>query len=276
MDGMTWFQIPDIDTGTPSLARMYDHYLGGRHNFEVDRDACAHLDSATPGARELARADHDFVRRAVQRLAGEHGVRQFLDIGCGLPAGEGVAEIAQRADPLTRVVHVDNDPVALACTREMVAAGGLSEQVGVVAADVRDLPAILAGPEATRLLHPGEPTAVLLAGVLNVVPDADDPRELIRQALRAAGPGGYLLVSHFVSACKLLRRELTDLLLAVTGGRFGELRDPDEVRAWFDEVELLDPGFVDAAAWHPEPGGASPAVLDELDWGVVAGVVRVP
>ncbi|MFU8872477.1 SAM-dependent methyltransferase [Micromonospora sp. SL4-19] len=241
---------PDtIDIERPSVARMYDYYLGGSHNFAADRAAARAMVDAVPEAPLMAQANRAFLRRAVQFLA-ESGVRQFLDIGSGIPTVGNVHEVAQRIDPECRVVYVDVDPVAVAHSLEILAG---NDRTAVIREDLRRPEAILGHPEVTRLLDFTQPVAVMIVAVLHFIPDADRPEEILRTLRAALAPGSHLVMSQAsddgrtgtgerAEAEQVYRR--TDNQLWI--------RSRAELTALFDGFELAEPGVVWVPQWRPE------------------------
>ncbi|CCH20318.1 SAM-dependent methyltransferase [Micromonospora lupini] len=240
---------PDtIDIERPSVARMYDYYLGGSHNFAADRAAAQAMVAAVPEAPLMAQANRAFLRRAVHHLA-EAGVRQFLDIGSGIPTVGNVHEIAQRIDPESRVVYVDVDPVAVAHSREILAG---NDRAVVVQEDLRHPERILAHPDVRKLLDLSQPVAVMIVAVLHFVSDDDRPAELLRALRDALAPGSYLVLSQVsddgrsgderAEAERVYRR--TDSPLWI--------RNRAELTALFDGFELVDPGVVWVPQWRPD------------------------
>ncbi|TDC41489.1 SAM-dependent methyltransferase [Micromonospora sp. KC213] len=238
----------DIDTERPSVARMYDYYLGGSHNFAVDRAAARAMMEAVPEAPLMAQANRAFLRRVVHYLI-DQGVRQFLDIGSGIPTVGNVHEIAQRAAPDARVVYVDVDPVAVAHSREILAG---DERATVIQEDLRHPDRILAHPEVRRLLDFSQPVAVLVVAVLHFVSDDDRPGDQLRTLRDALAPGSHLVLSQAsdegrdetqrAEAEQVYRR--TDNPLWVRGRA--------EMTAFFDGFELVEPGVVWVPQWRPE------------------------
>ncbi|MFC4021239.1 SAM-dependent methyltransferase [Micromonospora sp. GCM10011542] len=240
---------PDsIDIERPSVARMYDYYLGGSHNFAADRAAAQAMVAAVPEAPLMAQANRAFLRRVVQHLAGA-GIRQFLDIGSGIPTVGNVHEIAQRVDPASRVVYVDVDPVAVAHSREILAG---NDRAVVVQEDLRHPERILTHPDVRKLLDLDQPVAVMIVAVLHFVSDSDRPAELLRTLREALAPGSYLVLSQAsddgrssderAEAERVYRR--TDSPLWV--------RSRAELTVLFDGFELVDPGVVWVPQWRPD------------------------
>jgi SAM-dependent methyltransferase len=250
MTEMDWVPA-GIDTSRPSTARVYDYFLGGTHHLPVDRELAGQIEAMTPDIGATMRANRTFLRRAVRFLAAA-GVRQFLDIGSGIPTAGNVHELAQAAAPGSAVVYVDVDPVAVEHSRAILAG---VERTGVVLADVRDTDRLLAGTAELGLIDFARPVAILLAGVLHFVPDADDPAGLVAALRSAAGPGSYLAISHatadgqppeVVEAQKLSSRTGTGIVL----------RPHAEIASWFDGFPLVEPGLVHIPRWRPGPGEA--------------------
>ncbi|SCE69465.1 O-Methyltransferase involved in polyketide biosynthesis [Micromonospora matsumotoense] len=238
----------DIDVERPSVARMYDYYLGGSHNFAADRVAARAMVEAVPDAPLMAQANRAFLRRVVQYL-GDSGIRQFLDIGSGIPTVGNVHEIAQRAAPDARVVYIDVDPVAVAHSQEILAG---NRNAAVVREDLRRPAAILRHPEVTRLIDFSQPVAVMVVAVLHFIPHADHPEETLRTLRAALAPGSHLVLSQAgedgrrraeqVEAERVYRR--TDNPLCI--------RSRAELTAFFDGFTLVDPGVVWVPQWRPE------------------------
>lgn len=238
-----------LETHRPVPTRMYDYFLGGAHNFQVDRDAADDVLAVLPETRSLIQESRAFLRRAVRFLVEDAGVTQFLDLGSGIPAAGTVHEIAQAANPDCRVVYVDDDPIAVGRSRKVLADNANAE---IVAADLRDPGLVLAHPATRRLLDFSRPVAVLIVAVLPFIPDTDHPRRIVAAYRDACAPGSYLALSHAltaefwpsaVGAAVELYAKSTDPL---------HLRRPPEVTAFFDGYRLLDPGLVPAAAWRPD------------------------
>lgn len=270
MDEASAPRMPGIDTSTPSVARMYDYYLGGKDNFAVDREACAQLDAAAPSTGALAVNNRKFLIRAVRHLATEHGIRQFVDHGSGLPTQDNVHQVAQRVDPSARVVYIDYDPIVLAHGRALLAD---NESTTVIGADMRDTASIIGNPELQRLIDLSRPTAALYLSVLHCIPDSDDPRAVMHRMIDAMPSGSFVVVSHLVSDSAELRTQMTDFMLAATGGNWGRVRTVEEVTPWFDGLELLEPGLTEASAWRPDPGDESQPTMEWIEF---VGVARKP
>jgi SAM-dependent methyltransferase len=244
-----------IDTSVAHTSRVYDFLLGGTTHFAVDREVAADAFSAYPdgldGARTDARANRAFLGRAVRYLV-DAGVRQFLDIGSGIPATANTHEVAQHAAPESRVVYVDNDPIVLAHAHALLN-GTPQGATAYLHGDLRQPAAILEG--AARTLDLTRPVALLLVGVLHVVPDADRPRVHVAHLVDALVPGSHLVISHMTDTVE------TEADLRAMSARLDELmrrsnppalRPRDEVARFFDGLELLDPGLVPVPEWRPD------------------------
>lgn len=237
-----------IDIERPSVARMYDYYLGGSHNFAVDRAAAQQMIAAVPEAPLMAQANRAFLRRVVRHLTAA-GVRQFLDIGSGIPTVGNVHEIAQAEVPDARVVYVDIDPVAVAHSRRILAGNDLA---AVIPGDVRRPDRILTAPRVCELIDFTEPVAVMIVAVLHFVPDSDDPAGIVKTIRDALAPGSYLALSQAshdgrhteerLDAENVYRR--TDSQLCV--------RSRSELIRFFDGFALEEPGVVWVPQWRPD------------------------
>jgi S-adenosyl methyltransferase len=260
---------PGVDTQRASIARVYDYWLGGTHNFLADRDAARSLLAFAPEARMFARENRAFLARAVRFLV-DQGVRQFLDIGSGIPTAGNVHEIAQAAVPGARVAYVDVDPVAVAHSRAILAG---NDSAGVIQADLRDAGKILDDPEVRRLIDFREPVGVLLLAVLHFVTDDDDPWQVVRTLRDALAPGSYLAVSHATSeASGQKKAALAQKAYNSSVAASSRLRPAGDIRRFFDGFDVLAPGLVFTTQWRPGPGahsGGDPAKV----W-ALAGVGR--
>lgn len=234
----------------PSPARIYNYLLGGKDYYPADRLAAEEILSVAPDIRQAVMANRAFLRRAVHFLVTDAGVRQFIEIGAGLPVAENVHEVAQRSAPGARVVYVDTDPVVIVHARNMVRG---VPGTAVVEHDLREPAAILGDPELTRLIDVAVPTAVLMANVLANVADEDDPAALIRALLAPFPAGSFLVMSHVTldgtpesakAAVKILER----------AGLSAHPRARDQVRALLAGLEPVEPGLVWAPEWRPDAG----------------------
>jgi hypothetical protein len=262
--------MPQFDTSVPHSARVYDYLLGGKDNYAADRAAGEHLLQAYPNLAFTVRANRAFLARAVRFLVTDMGVRQFLDIGTGIPAASNTHEVAQRAAPDSRIVYVDNDPVVLAHAQALLksAPEGACDYLD---ADMRDPGMILAAAAGT--LDFAKPVAVMLVGVLQFAGDEAEARGIVGQLVAACVPGSFLTISHPAS-------DIDAEQFGEATRRFNEaapeaermtLRDHSAVAGFFAGLELVPPGLVRVAEWHPDSGleAGSPGAL----W---AGVARKP
>jgi hypothetical protein len=259
----------DIDITRPSVARVYDFYLGGSHNFESDREFAQRALRAFPELPAVLREGRDLLRRFVEYLCGV-GVDQFLDLGSGIPTEGNVHEVAQAVCPHARVVYVDHDPVAVTHSRELLAD---VEGATVIAADVRRPQEVLDLAVAVGGLDLGRPVAVLAMAVLHFVADDERPADLAAAYMAPLVPGSHLAISH---AGRDGRSEAVDVERVYR--RAGSphalyMRTRDEIAALFGDLELVPPGLVHPPLWRPDPGEEPPVVGD--DYPGVAGIGRV-
>jgi S-adenosyl methyltransferase len=248
-----------IDVTQPSQARIYDYLLGGSLNFAPDRQAARQLIAMVPDVPLIAQANRAFLRRAVRFLVGS-GVRQFLDIGSGVPTRGNVHEIARAAHRESRVVYVDIDPVAVAHSRQILAG---DDQTVVIQEDARQPERILHHPDLRRLLDMARPVAILVTSVLHFIPDSADPAGIVAKLHDAVAPGSYLALSHVTRADRAdgADGEAGAAKVHTRGGLFASPRRPAEVERLFAGFDLVAPGLVGVRRWRPEPGdniGADP------------------
>jgi SAM-dependent methyltransferase len=260
----------DVDMTVPSVARMYDYYLGGKDNYAVDRDAVAELDKVVPSTRPLAVNNRLFLRRAVRWLAQEQGIRQFLDHGSGLPTQDNVHQVAQGVDPGCRVVYVDNDPIVLAHGRALLAD---NDNTTVVAGDLRDPDAILSDPQVTGHLDLSRPVAVLLVAILHFVPDDDKAAGIVARLRARLAPGSMLILTHiynpgFDEATVRAGGEV------YSGTSTGSLtaRTPEHLAGYLSGMEIVEPGVVPVESWRPDYDPA----IEAGPSGVLGAVGRMP
>ena len=260
-DWRTTFR-PDI----PSPARIYDYLLGGKDNYPADRQAGDEIAARLPNIREACGWNREFLRRAVSFLARDAEIRQFIDIGTGLPSPGNVHEVARQADPAIRIVYVDNDPVVLAHGRNML--HGVPNTV-ILSHDLRAPAEILADPELRRLIDFSEPVAILLVAILPFISDADDPAGIIKELLAPFPSGSYLALSHatadgtpaVIAAAKVYDEATAQV----------HVRRRDDVLALVDGLDLVPPGLVWTPQWHPEPEAGMPSrPADSLGYALVA------
>lgn len=235
------------DLDKPNAARVYDYYLGGSHNFEVDREMARKAMALWPDLPMIMRSNRAFLRRAVQYLA-EAGFSRFLDIGSGIPTFGAVHEVARAIRPGAEVVYIDRDPVAVAHSRLLLEHDPLSH---VVQADLRDPQDVLARPEVQALLAPGEPVAVLLVAVVHFVTDDEDPRGSVAAIRDALPPGSALALSHASLEGRPDQAEDHQKLYKSTPTPL-TMRTKEQITSLFEGFELIEPGVVYLPEWHPE------------------------
>ncbi|QXJ20241.1 SAM-dependent methyltransferase [Actinomadura graeca] len=246
MDGPDW--TSGIDRGRASVARVYDYLLGGAHNFSADRDVARTLEAIEPRARAIAAANRAFLTRATRYLAAEAGVRQFIDIGSGIPTQGNVHEIVQRVDPEARVVYVDHDPVAVAHSTSILAE---NPHADVVQADITDPGSILEHPAVREMIDFDEPVGLLLVAVLHFVPDDRDPAAILAALTAPLPPGSHLAISHGTHKEQTAEAVRQVYRRAVSGGQ-ATLRTAGQIRDLFAGFDLLDPGLVHGPLWRPD------------------------
>lgn len=256
---------PPFDTSVAHQARMYDYMLGGKDNYAADRAAVEATLKVYPDAAFTARANRAFLGRVIRYLAGEAGVRQFLDIGTGIPTAGNTHEVAQAIAPESRVVYVDYDPVVLAHARALLTSGEAGA-TRYIHADLRDSDTIL--EQAGELLDFTKPVAVTLLAVLHVIPDADDPHAIVAKLTGALPPGSYLAISH--GGTDLVDRSKQETFQSTWNGQVQQQftgRTRDQVARFFAGLELVEPGLVPVEQWRPEPdlGDTSNSAM----WGAV-------
>ncbi len=261
---------PGFDTTVSHSARIWNYWLGGKDNYAADRAAGDRVAAMLPSIVAQARADRAFLGRAIRLLAGEAGVRQFLDIGTGLPTAENTHQVAQRIAPEARIVYVDNDPLVLVHARALLT----STEEGAcdyVEGDVHDPDSILA--QAGETLDLARPAGLMLLGILHHVPDTDEAYSIVRRLMTALAPGSYLVINHSTSAVHGEAMEEAVRHWNRVGTPSMTLRTVDEITGFFDGLELLPPGVVSCSRWRPvlTGGDREPAEVDEF-----CGVARKP
>jgi S-adenosyl methyltransferase len=247
---------PDgIDISTAHIARVYNYWLGGKDNYTRDREAAGQVIAAYPPILASVRAQREFLGRAVRYLAAEAGIRQFLDIGTGLPSAGNTHELAQRAAPEAKIVYVDNDPIVLAHSRALLtsSAEGLT---AYLEADLRDAGEIL--QKAAGVLDFDQPVAVMLVGVLHCIPDADDPAGLVERLLAGLVPGSYLVIAHPANDIHATQIGDAASRLNQVMDEGVTLRSHAQVSRFLDGVQLVEPGLVQLHRWRPGPAGPVP------------------
>jgi O-methyltransferase involved in polyketide biosynthesis len=238
----------------PNIARIYDYLLGGQNNSAADREVAQALIELSPGSRATAVENRRFLGRAVRYLV-QQGIRQFLDIGAGLPTQDNVHQIAQRAAPGARIVYADVDPDVVSQARALLPADG---SVAIIQGDLREPGQILRHPEVQRLLDFRQPVALLLAGVLYFVPDSEDPYGAVRQLRGALAPGSYLVLSHATA-------DLTPAGKIAEGARIYSpasagltFRSRAQIEGFLTGLDLVEPGLVVMSQWRPDSGQPVP------------------
>jgi len=256
------------DPSKASIARVYDYWLGGHHNLVVDRELGERMATLDPRIPASCRANRAFLRRAVRMLAGQ-GVRQFLDLGSGIPTAGNVHQIAAEVEPSARVVYVDRDPVAVAEGRKILEG---NDRAAVIQADVREPGRILTAPETDRLIDFSAPVALLFVAVLHFVLDSDDPHGIVARFQEAAVPGSYLVISHVASdAARKLTSAVQDAY--TSRGADGQARTRWEIARLFGEWAIVDPGLVYAPAWRPDSPEDVPANLERF-WFLAGAAIK--
>lgn len=254
MDRPAWAP-PDVDTERPSAARCWDYFLGGAHNFEVDRQVARQVIAFKPDMPELARAVRMFLRDSVRMMVND-GIDQFIDIGSGIPTVGNVHEVAQGINPRARVVYVDHDLVAVAHSRQILAG---NDRVAVLAGDVRDPAAILTAPAVRQLIDFTTPVGLLLCAVLHFVPDDADPYGCVAALTEPLVPGSYLVVQH---ASHDAQPGSAIEMMEYWNSRSPEpmtWRTHSDIAKFFTGFSYVEPGLVELTRWQPdEPAGAAP------------------
>ncbi|MEW2358738.1 SAM-dependent methyltransferase [Spirillospora sp. NPDC029432] len=257
-----------IDSTVPHSARIWDYWLGGKDHFAADREAGETVKGLLPDIALSARHDRAFLGRAVRHLAGDVGIRQFLDIGTGLPTAGNTHEIAQRVAPDSRVVYVDNDPLVLVHARALLTSQTPEGVTDYVDADIRDTAAVLEA--AARTLDFSRPVALMLLGVLNHILDDAEALDIVHRLLDAVPPGSHLAISHTTDEIDGAAMHESTRAVNESGGTPIVARSARQVAGFFDRVELLEPGVVSCSRWRPEPAeiGTPPEVYHFCGVGV--------
>jgi hypothetical protein len=257
---------PKLDTVVPQSARIWNYWLGGRDNYPVDRAAGDQYREIFPGIVDIARASRGFLVRSVQYLAGEAKVRQFLDIGTGLPTVDNTHEVAQRVAPESRIVYVDNDPLVLAYARALLTSTpeGMTNYID---ADLREPEAII--KDAAEFLDLRQPVALMLMGILGHVADLDEARSIVDRLMDPLPSGSYLVINDGTNVVST-EFEQAQQQYNEGGAVPYQLRSPEELAQFFEGLELVEPGLVSCPLWRPE----SADTAEELD--AFGGVGRKP
>lgn len=266
--GQDW--VPDdIDTTKASSARVYDYWLGGDHNFQADRDVARAAIAVDPNIRVATRAYRAFLIRAVRYLTAEAGIRQFLDIGSGIPTNQNVHQVAQETAPGTRIVYVDNDDIAVAHSRLLLQDNPDAE---IIKADAREPEKILADPSAQLLLDFSQPAGLILSAVLHFIPDNDEAEAVVAALRGALAPGSYVVIGH---ACMDGRADVMRSYQKVYNHRVAaqsRVRTRKEIERLFTGFTLLEPGLVWAPQWRPDSPADVPP--DPENYWSLVGVAR--
>ena len=245
---------PKIDTTVPHSARIWNYWLGGKDNYPVDRQAGEQTIAVLPEIVDIARASRLFLARVVRYLAADAGIRQFLDVGTGLPTVNNTHEVAQRAAPESRVVYVDNDPLVLTHARALLTSSP-EGATDYIEADARDVGTILAGAAAT--LDFTRPVAVTMLGILPFIADDGEAKAIVSRLLAAVPAGSYLAITHStseVSGERVVEAVRQWNQVAVTPYT---LRSPERIAALLAGLELVEPGLVPCPRWRPDPGDSA-------------------
>ncbi|MGI5347736.1 SAM-dependent methyltransferase [Streptomyces sp. CA-250714] len=268
--------FPGIDTTKPHSARMYDYYLGGKTHYEVDVQAAEAVIATVPFAGAMARANRDFMIRATRWLAAEAGVRQFLDIGSGIPTEPNLHQVAQSVAPEARVVYTDSDPIVLQYAQALLHSTP-EGRTAYLQADATKPQSIVDSDELHATIDLGSPVALSVNALFHFVPDELGPYEILSGLLERLPSGSYLCLSHATSeigdpTLEALGREVEEIY--AKGGTTLRLRNRAEISRFFDRLELVEPGMVMAHEWRPEPGRATE--LEDGRPSMLAGVARKP
>jgi len=260
---------PGVDTKRANVARVYDYMLGGTHNFAADQAVGRMITAVEPNARAIARANRAFLGRAVRFLAGA-GIRQFLDIGSGIPTEGNVHEVAEQAAPGSRVVYADVDPVAIAHSTALLAGQG---NAIIVEGDLREPEKILADDQVGGLIDFGRPAGLLLVAVLHFITDAENPARIVATLRDALAPGSYLVLSHGTTEDRPTVARAAEKVYHQAVAAPLRMRSRAELLPLFEGFELIEPGLVPIPNWRPEPGDPDAADTGRF-WGGLAGVAR--
>ncbi|WP_405995925.1 SAM-dependent methyltransferase [Streptomyces sp. NBC_00986] len=260
-----------VDLSLPSAARMYDWLLGGSNNFEADRNACELLLEVAPTSREIALNNRWFLQRVVRVLAEQHGIRQFIDFGSGLPTQRNVHQIAQEVDPESYVVYIDNDPVVLSLGQSLL---DENDNTAILSVDMTDTDTIFGHPDFTRLIDFTEPTAALFISVLHCLPDSAGPKAFVERVVDQLAPGSFVVLCQLVSDDAKVRDDVTELMRVQTGGNWGRVREKADVDEIFDRLVVEDPGLVDVTDWRPD--SELQQRRRSIEWTEYGGLGKVP
>jgi hypothetical protein len=249
VDSSTEDEHPAFDTSVAHIARVYDYWLGGKDNYAADRRAGDEAIQSYPDMASSVRANREFLARAVRYLAAEAGIRQFLDIGTGIPTANNTHEVAQSVAPDSRVVYVDNDPIVLAHARALLTSSPQGD-TDYIDADLRDTETIL--DRAARTLDFSRPVAVMLIAILHVISDDDHPYQIVAKLIDAVPPGSYLALSHVASDIEPDKVAETRKRLNRLMYQKGTYRSHDQVARFFGGLDMIEPGVVVVPQWRPD------------------------
>jgi hypothetical protein len=245
--------VPGIDLTKPNVARVYNYTIGGKDHYAVDRAAAEAIVQVEPNAAVEGRAHRAFLGRVVRQMVSEAGIRQFIDVGSGIPAAENTHEVAQRIAPAARVVYVDNDPVVVVHAKALIGETGTTH---IIAGDAREPAAILEDSAVRDFIDFSHPVGVLLMSILHHIADDEDPGKIAQTFRNAIAPGSELAISHFCNPGPANPKESE---IAVRSERVftqnfgtGRWRTPEEITAFFGDFRLLQPGLVPLALWRPD------------------------
>jgi len=249
---MSTAEQPEIKTSIAHPARIYDYFLGGKDNYPADREAAERVLAAVPQARQMAQANRAFLQRVVRFLAGEVGIRQFLDIGTGIPTQGNVHEVAEQVTPAARVMYVDNDPIVHVHTNALMR----GDNTAAVLADLRAPASILGHPQVRQIIDFDQPVALLLVAILHFIRNEEDPAGILARFCRAVAPGSYLVISHATG-------DFDPVAATTAAGAYDNaaapmvLRSHEEIERLFDGFPLVDPGLVQVSRWRPDRDDAA-------------------
>jgi O-methyltransferase involved in polyketide biosynthesis len=260
-------RLRGFDTSVPSPARMWNYWIGGKDHFAADREAADKIMAAMPALPAIARSVRHFLIDIVHTLTVDYGIRQFLDIGTGLPTADNTHDVAQRAAPESRIVYADYDPVVLAHARALLTSSP-DGKTDYIQADLRDTDTILSA--AAKTLNFGKPVAILLLAVLHFVPDEDDPYAIVRKLMDAVPSGSFLVIVHAPSDVRPEEMAEQTRRYNESGAEVMRPRSQEEILQFFAGLELIGPGVAPLSEWLPN-GQAEPGSSD-----AVAGVARKP
>lgn len=260
---------PGVDTKRANVARVYDYLLGGTHNFAADQAVGRMITAVEPNARAIGRANRAFLRRAVRFLAAS-GIRQFLDVGSGIPTEGNVHEVAEREAPGSRVVYADIDPVAIAHSTALLA--GKSSAV-IVEGDLREPEKLLADDRVGGLIDFSQPTGLLLVAVLHFITDAEHPERIVATLRDALAPGSYLVLSHGTTEDRPQVARAAEKVYDQAVAAPLRMRSRAELLPLFEGFEIVEPGLVPMPQWRPDPGDPDAADTTRF-WGGLAAVAK--